>query len=205
MRPEEFIDLAGPTRGERLAGRVETAIAAFEEERFPDARSILRPIVTEVPASPTARELLGLVQYRLGHYGEAAKQLEAYYELVPGSVEHHPVLADCYRAKRRYSRVDQLWTELREVSPSADLVTEGRIVAAGALADQGRVADAIRTMEKGWKLPKRPREHHLRRAYVLADLYDRAGETVKARSLFGWLDGVTDDYFDVAERRAALD
>ena len=91
------------------------------------------------------------------------------------------------------------------MSPSADLVTEGRIVAAGALADQGRVADAIRTMEKGWKLPKRPREHHLRRAYVLADLYDRAGETVKARSLFGWLDGVTDDYFDVAERRAALD
>lgn len=178
---------------------------AFEEERFPDARSILRPIVAEVPASPTAREVLGLVQYRLGHYGEAAKQLEAYYELVPNSVEHHPVLADCYRAKKRYGRVDDLWTELREASPSAELVTEGRIVAAGALADRGRLADAIRTMEKGWKPPKRPMDHHLRRAYVLADLYDRAGETLKARSVFGWINGVASDYFDVAERLRSLD
>ena len=30
-----------------------------------------------------------------------------------------------------------LWAELREVSPSAELVTEGRIVAAGSLADRG--------------------------------------------------------------------
>ena len=59
------------------------------------------------------------------------------------STEQHPVLADCYRALKRTEAVPGLWEELREASPSAELVTEGRIVMAGALADKGGVAGAI--------------------------------------------------------------
>ena len=33
-------------------------------------------------------------------------------------------------------------------------------------------------------MPKRPMTHHLRRAYALADAYERAGEVVRARELF---------------------
>ena len=103
-----------------------------------------------MPDSPTARELLGLTQYRLGNWAEAARQLEEFRQLTGYSTEQHPVLADCYRALRRYKKVDELWAELCEASPSAALVTEARIVAAGSLADRGRLADAVRVLERGW-------------------------------------------------------
>ncbi len=83
-------------------------------------------------------------------------------------------------------------------------MTEGRIVAAGALADRGRLADAIREMEKGWTPPPRPKEHHLRRAYVLADLYESAGETPRARATFQWILTNDPDFADVDRRLLAM-
>lgn len=201
---EEFGRLVSDRRATVLAARLEEAAVAFDKERFPEARKTLKAIVDEAPGSPSARELFGLTHYRLGNFREAAKQLESYRELVPGSTDQHPVLADCYRAQRKWSRVDELWRELREASPSADLVTEGRIVAAGALADRGRLSDAIRELEKGWKAPSRPKEHHLRRAYVLADLYERAGEIPRARATFGWIRDHAPDFVDVQRRLADM-
>jgi hypothetical protein len=43
------------------------------------------------------------------------------------------------------------------------------------------MADAVRELERGWSVPKRARDHHLRRAYALADLYERSGATPRAR------------------------
>ena len=88
------------------------------------------------PTHPSVRELTGLAQYRLGNYAAAAKELEAYADL-SDSVDQNPVLMDCYRAQRRWRKVEALWLELAAVSPTAELVAEGRIVYAGALADQG--------------------------------------------------------------------
>ncbi|MHB1139199.1 MAG: tetratricopeptide repeat protein, partial [Microthrixaceae bacterium] len=133
----------------------------------------------------------------------AVKELEAFRTLT-GSTEQHPVLADCYRALKRYADVDELWTELREVSPSAELVTEGRIVAAGALADQGDLAGALRTLSHGWRIPSKPRPHHLRRAYALADLYERSGDLPQARSLFGQIARAEPGFLDAAARADAL-
>ena len=64
------------------------------------------------------------------------------------------MLADCYRALRQWPQVEELWDELREASPDAELVTEGRIVMAGSLADRDRVVDAIRLLQAGWSLPE---------------------------------------------------
>jgi len=114
------------------------------------------------------------------------------------------VLADCYRAQRRWDDVEVLWVELRDASPSAPLVTEGRLVAAGAIADQGRLAEAVSLLEKGWKIPSRPRDHHLRRAYALADLYERSGATPRARELFTWVRGHDGGFADVADRVRSL-
>lgn len=200
----EFAALVGMKRAKTLVARVAEAAEAFAAERFPDARRIIRPIVTEVPDAPTARELLGLTQYRLGNWAEAARQLEEFRRLTGYSTEQHPVLADCYRALKRYKLVDELWVELAEASPSAALVTEGRIVAAGALADRGRLADAVRTLERGWKPPRRPAIHHLRRAYALADLYERAGEMPRARALFGWIAAADPQFVDAASRSSAI-
>lgn len=200
----ELVGLVGRKRAAVLNGRLGEAAAAFADDRYIDARRILAGVVEEAPGSPTARELYGLTMYRLGKWRDCIRQLEEMITLEPGSTAQHPVLADANRALGRHSRVDELWEELREASPSAELVTEGRIVYAGSLADRGRLADAVRTLEKGWKVPRRPKDHHLRRAYALADLYERAGDRPRARATFGWVATADPEFSDVAERVAAL-
>jgi len=114
------------------------------------------------------------------------------------------VLADCYRALRRYDRVEELWKELAAASPSAEVVTEGRIVAAGALADRGELARAIRLLEAGQKPVKRMRTHHLRLTYALADLVERAGDIPRARTLFRRVADADPDFADVSSRLHSL-
>jgi tetratricopeptide (TPR) repeat protein len=195
--------LVGSPRDARLGKRLANAADAFEAERFGDARALLQPVVKEAPELPEGRELMGLTLYRLGRWKEAIEHLEAFRDLT-ASTEQHPVLADCHRALGRWADVEELWAELGEASPDPALVTEGRIVLAGARADQGDVPGAIRVLEKGWRPPKRPRPDHLRRAYALADLYDRAGRTPRARQLFGWVAEHDPRLADVADRIRAL-
>jgi tetratricopeptide (TPR) repeat protein len=168
-----------------------------------DALRILRPLRDAHPGAADVRELLGLAQYRLGRWAAAAKELEAYISLTR-STEEHPVLMDCARAQGRYKKVDELWEELRAVSPGADIVTEGRIVAAGSLADQGRLAEAIHLLERGPATPRRIGFHHLRLWYALADLQERAGNLPAARTLFRRVSAQDPAFADVAERLAGL-
>lgn len=196
----QLVDLVGSKRAARLEGRLSEAATAYAAERYPDARRILAPIVAEVPDLAEGRELYGLTLYRLGRWKDAARELDAFVELTGGSTEQHPVLADCRRALGQYGKVEELWEELRSSSPSGALVAEGRIVTAGALADQGKLAEAIALLGKGFKLPKRPSEHHLRRAYALADLYERSGDAPQARLLFGQIARAEPDFLDAAER-----
>lgn len=193
----------GPRRGRQAVDRLDEAADAFAAERFRDARRLLEPLVKAAPDVPEVRELLGLTFYRLRQWPAAIRELEAFRDLT-GSCEQHPVLADCYRATARWNEVDELWAELRAASPGAELVTEGRIVAAGALADRGDLQAAIAELERGWKPPRRPRDHHLRRAYALADLYETAGSLPRARELFRWVAGHEPDFADVAERLVTL-
>ncbi len=146
---------------------------------------------------------MGLAQYRVGNFNAAAKELEAFVELTD-SVDQHPVLMDCYRAQRRWRRVDDLWDELAAASPSAELVTEGRIVLAGSLADRGRLTEAVAQLSRKSADVKSPREHHLRLWYALADLEERAGDLARARELFGRVRHHDPDFADVAVRCAAL-
>lgn len=204
VRAPQLVDLVGAKRAARLEERLSDAATAYAAERYPDARRILAPIAEEVPDLAEVRELYGLTLYRLGRWRDATRELEAFVDLTGGSTEQHPVLADCRRALGQYGKVDELWEELRTASPSGALVAEGRIVAAGALADQGKLADAVALLGKGFKLPKRPMDHHLRRAYALADLYERSGDLPQARSLFTQIARSDPDFLDAAERAAGL-
>lgn len=194
-------------RPRRGPGQVEDAVirAARNLERGyeRDALRMLRPLRDTHPGAADVRELLGLALYRLGRWAAAAKELEAYVNIT-GSTEEHPVLMDCARALKRYARVGELWEELRAASPGADVVTEGRIVAAGALADQGRLPEAIHLLERGPTAPRRTGFHHLRLWYALADLQERAGNLPAARSLFRRVSTQDPAFADVAERLAAL-
>ncbi len=195
----------GGARGERYFDAMARASEAYAEDRERDAIRILRPLRNAMPGAASVRELLGLSMYRNGQYGPATEELDEYVRIT-GEVDQHPVLMDCARALGNHKRVDTLWAELAEVSPTAALVTEGRIVRAGSLADRGRLDDAIASLSKrAVSTPKKVLPHHLRLWYVLADLEERAGNIPRARTLFDRIRRHESGFADVAERLAALD
>ena len=112
-------------------------------------------------------------------------------------------MADCYRALGEV-KLRHLWDELRASGPEAAIMTEGRIVMAGAMADIGDVAGGIRLLEQGPLKPKKPRDHHVRLWYALADLYERAGDHQRARRGFERIDQVEPGYADVSGRLESL-
>lgn len=194
---------ADPRRATRLAERLTAASGALDRERFDDARRMVAPVVKEMPFLAAGHEINGLAAYRLGLWRNAAQSLELARQIrVDPAIL--PVLADCYRAMKRWSNVDEVWREIRELSPPHDVMAEGRIVAAGALADQGDLKGAVALMRQAQKPPKKLREHHLRQWYVLADLLDRAGDTVGAARLFRDIAAADGDFADVRDRLRAL-
>jgi len=206
LAPEVVADLADAApaaRQARYQERLASAADALDRGRFADARRMVQPVLRDLPDLAFGHEIAGLALYRLGQWRKAVAELELARELT-GSVQHHAVLADCYRAMRRFHEVDNLWKELREASPEPALMAEGRIVAAGALADQGDLAGAIKVMQKATEVPKKPKDHHLRQWYVLADLYDRSGEVIKARRYFSLIAEVDREFADVTERLRSI-
>ena len=199
---DEILRLGGK-RGPRYYDQLARAADAFRGEREREAIRILRPLRDVLPDSPSVRELLGLSLYRDGKFGAAAKELEEYRALT-GAVDQHPVLMDCYRAQKRWKKVQDLWKELAATSPPPELATEGRIVAAGALADRGRVPEALALLGRRAERVARPKDHHLRLWYALGDLEERAGNIPRARALFDQIRSRDPGFADVAERLAAL-
>jgi len=198
-----FDGLGSAQRAALLEKKLEEASRAYARERYGDALKILRPLARDAPGVAEVRELTGLTYYRLGRWKDATRELEAFTTLT-GSTEQHPVLADCARAMGRHRAVEDYWEALRQASPSADLVAEGRIVMAGSLADRGRLDDAVALMESARRRVKKPKERHLRLAYVLADLHERAGDLPAARSGFSWIQMHDADFGDVVDRLASL-
>lgn len=198
----EITGVAGLRAGAKLAERLAEAVHAYDRDRFQDALRILRPLARAVPTAPAVRELLGLTLYRLGRWRPALKELEE-FRAMSGSFDQLPAMMDCDRALHLHRSVDHLWEELREASPSGEVVAEGRIVMAGSLADRGDLAGAIKLLTRDSAVRK-PRLHHLREWYALADLYERAGDVPRARDLFSRVDAVDDGAFDTRERLRAL-
>ena len=185
-----------------LGAALSAAADAYAADRYQDALKLLRRAAASSPGSVAIRELLGLTYYRLGRWQLALRELKAHHQL-SGSFDQYPVIADCYRALGRYDEVEAAWHELRKVSPSAEVVAEGRIVAAGALADKGDIASAVKMLEPSLKRT-RPRLRDLRQWYALADLYERAGDLPRAREVFARIYAAGPGAYDVSERLSAL-
>ncbi|MFM7617117.1 MAG: tetratricopeptide repeat protein [Actinomycetes bacterium] len=199
---DEILRLGG-RRGARNYDELMRAADAFADGRDRDALRILRPLREAMPTSPSVRELYALALYRNGRFKDAARELEEYFSMT-GDVTQHPVLMDCYRALGDHETVEARWRELGEESPSSELVTEGRIVLAGSLADRDRLTDAITLLAKRADGIKRVMDHHLRLWYALADLEERSGNLPAARSRFDRIRKQDPGFADVAERLAAL-
>jgi tetratricopeptide (TPR) repeat protein len=188
----------------RVELRLADASRAYSRDRYPEALSILRELVRTTPKVAAVRELYGLTFYRMGRWKEAIRELNAFYE-ISGSVDQHPVLADCERALRNHEHVTQLWNELRQYGAGSDVLAEGRLVMAGSFADRGKIAEAIDLLSPSvTRNVRKPLDRHLRQWYALADLYERSGDVPRARELFRKVVDADSELSDALERLAAL-
>ena len=198
-------DVATTRHREHLVERAESAYGAYERARFQDALRAVKPVADEAPGVAGVRELAGQAAYRCARWRSAVGHLEAFGRLTD-STEHLPVLMDCQRALHKPKKVAALWAELRQSSPDPDVLAEGRIVAAASLADEGDLGGAIAMLSTaGAAKPLRnPSERHVRQWYLLADLYERAGDVPKAREFFERVFRADPEAYDVAARLRGL-
>ena len=188
---------------ESLQRRLTAAAEAYERDRYDEALSTLRPVIERAPEAAAVKELYGLILYRLGRWRQAARELRELHQAT-GSFDQHPVIADCERAMGRQDRVKALWDELRQAGVDSEVLAEGRLVMAGALADSGSLDKAIELLEPEAKNRKNPSLAHLRQWYALADLYERGGDLQRARQLFARIAQADSELFNAAERLRAL-
>jgi tetratricopeptide (TPR) repeat protein len=199
----ELVSALGEQRGKRLSERLAQASEALDRERFDEARRLSAAIAKEAPMVAAVQEVLGLASYRLGRYKQAVAALQQAQELHENPALL-PVIADSYRAMRRWQAVERVWEQIKAASPAQEVIAEGRIVWANSIADQGDLSRAIAAMQDGVKPPKRVRDHHLRQWYVLGDLHDRLGDTIGARRYFATVADHDPDFVDVVDRLRSL-
>jgi tetratricopeptide (TPR) repeat protein len=201
---EEFERAIGSRASVRALKRYEAALQAFEANRYEDARKILNPMSKEYADVAAVHEMLGLCLYRAGQWKRALTELEIAARLNPEWIFNHAVIADCQRALGNHQMVEKYWRELADASPHPELVAEGRIVMAGSYADRGMLQEGLDLLSKASGELKRPAEYHLRQWFVIADLYDRQGNVIKARQFFERIASFDPQFVDVAERLSTL-
>ena len=188
----------------RIKREFSEGVRAYQADRYRDAQKLLVGLLELMPQSQSLLEIIGLNFYRLSRWKLALEYLEA-SKAITKSVDQNPVIADCYRALGRHNKVKEIYDEVGEVSPSAEVMAEARIVLAGSLADQKKFTEAIALLARFEDTERRkPRLIEIRQWYVLADLYEKVGDIVHARKLFQKIAMSEPGIYDVAERLADL-
>lgn len=179
------------------------ASTAFEAERYEDAIEALLKGKTKAPRSIYVREMLGLAYYHLERYREAAREFAAYRRMSDRR-DRDPELADCERALGRPEKAVEILADISAQDVTDEILTEGLIVAAGALLELDRPADAVSTLERGPLRPKSVEPHHLRLWYALADALEAAGRRADSRAWWDAIYAEDPEFFDVARRRLGI-
>lgn len=200
---DELRATARPGKAEVLIKVYSEAAAAFADGDHRTAIRLGEQCKHLAIRSASARELLGIAYYRAGRWRESARELSAFRRL-SGSTEQNPVIADAYRALGKPDKALQLCDEIDPRRVSEAVRFEGEIVAAGALADQGRIDHAIARVEALELEPTAPGEHHLRAWYVLGDLLERRGRFTQAREWFDAVAAADPELTDAPERAERL-
>lgn len=181
------------------------AAEAYDRKRYEEALRLGRTVADVVPGVAPVRELTGLAAYRAERWSMAKIHLRAHFAIT-GDPEHLPLVMDCERAGHRYRAVEKTFGELEASEPTAEVLVEGRIVMAGAWADQQRYEDAIELLTKAGatKQLRNPSYRHVRLWYALGDVFDRAGDAGSARELFARVVIAEPDAYDAQARLAEL-
>lgn len=154
--------------------------------------------------SSSVREVLGLALYGAGRWHEALAELKAYKRMT-GRVDQNHLIADCLRAVGKPAEVVPLANEvLADRRIGNEVKAEAVIVAASALADQGRYAEALAYMGRARTREDIAEGYTLRLWYVKADILEKAGRPDDAATEFRKILRHDAAAFDVAERLSQL-
>jgi tetratricopeptide (TPR) repeat protein len=156
------------------------------------------------PRSPAVREILGMALYGLERWEEALQELKA-YKRMSRRVDQNHLIADCLRALGRPSEVVPLVEEeLRMAGVPNDAKAEAVIVAASALADLDRHAEALAFLRRARTREDVAEPYTLRLWYVTGDVLARLGRRDEAAEQFRKVVRHDPAAFDAAERLSQL-
>ena len=181
-------------RAIELLDRDDPKAAAAEAEK---AKSL-------APRSSAVREVLGLAYYGLERWQDALTELKA-YKRFSGRTDQNHLIADSLRGLGRPQEAVALAEEaLRGKGVPNEAKAEAVIVAASALADQERFAEALAFLGRARTREDVAEPYTLRLWYVRGDILAKAGRREEASMEFRKIVRHDAGAFDAAERLAEL-
>ena len=192
-----------PTQIRDAASRLSRAIELLERGDAGAAVAEAAKAKALSPRSPAVREVLGLALYGQERWREALTEMKA-YKRMSGRPDQNHIIADCLRATGKPAEAVPLAEEeLRSEAPGA-AKAEAIVVAASALADQGRFPEALAFLGRARTREDVAEDYTLRLWYVKGDILARAGRGREAAVEFRKIMRHDAGAFDVAERLADL-
>lgn len=201
---EEIRRTTKPTAATDAIARLERAVELLERGDARGSASEAQKAKALSPRSPAVREVLGMALYGQGRWQEALQELKAYKRMT-GRVDQNHLIADSLRGSGKPEQVVPLAEEVLRAKVSNDVKAEAVIVAAAALADQGRFAEGLAFLRRAQTRDDVSEPYTLRLWYVTGDLLSRLGRTSEARGQFEKIMRHDPGAFDAAERLAQLD
>jgi tetratricopeptide (TPR) repeat protein len=206
--PRDLVDevrrATRPQDQEQVLSRLSRAIELLERGDSGAAVVEAEKAKKQANRSAGVREVLGLAYYGQGRWQDAVTELKA-YRRISGRPDQNHLIADSLRGLGKPHEAVPLAEEaLRDRAVPASAKAEAVIVAAAALADQGRVAEALAFLRRASTKEDVSEPWTLRLWYVRGDVLEKAGRRDEAAAEFRKIVRHDPGAFDAAERLAAL-
>jgi len=193
-----------PTRVQDVVSRLARAIELLQRDDAGAAGAEAEKAKALSPRSSSVREVLGLAYYGQGRWSEAVTELKTFKRMTGRSDQNH-VIADALRGLGRPSEAVPLSDEvLRDRHAPGEVKAEAVIVAASALADQGRFSEALAYIGRARTRDDVAEPYTLRLWYVKGDILEKAGRREDAAAEFRKVVRHDPGAFDAAERLAQV-
>jgi tetratricopeptide (TPR) repeat protein len=196
--------MSRPGRAEEATRRLERAVQLLERGDARGAAAEAAKAKQLAPRAPVVREVLGLALYAQERFQDALSEMQAYRRM-SGRADQNHIIADSLRSLGRSDRAVPLAEEAlaaRGVSVAAK--AEAVIVAASALADQGKYDQALGMLRRIRTRDDVASPEVLRVWYVTGDILERAGHRQEAHREFRKIVRHDPGAYDAAERAAQL-
>src|ERR671910_870518 len=201
---DEVRRTAPPGKDREAMSRLGRAIELLDRDDPKGAAAEAEKAKALAPRSGAVREVLGLAMYGLGRWQEALTELKA-YKRISGRTDQNHLIADSLRGLGRPKEAVPLAEEvLRVKGVPNEAKAEAVIVAASALADQGRFAEALAFLGRAKTRDDVSEGYTLRLWYVKGDILERAGRRSEAAEEFRRIVRHDPAAFDAVERLGSL-